>query len=357
MAEPSVVGRLSRSRRVLVARRELAALKREKTIVLALLIQLFIAAFSSFLLVGLVSLYDPGAVAGSGIAIGVAGNASGLVVDTLDDEGAWRLVEYDGAEPAEAAFASGQVDALLLVDEEATGRLAVDAVAPDESVRSTVVVLELRSALEALERERRLALADRLERPPVPLPDVPSVPPTFGFTYTVLLPLLVFLPVFISGSIAADAITEELDAGTLELLRVSPLSAAEIVEGKMLAMVAIVPVQAGAWLLLLGLNGTAIARPLAILVLVTAAATIVVAIGSGLALALRDRQSAQLIYSLAVILLFVAASALPETPPNAVAKLAIGSHGPATLAMVAAYAAVAVAVVWAIRRVVVARVA
>lgn len=350
MASPRLLGRLARSGRWLVARREFATLGREKTIVLALLIQLFIAAFSSFLLVGLVSLYDPAAVAGSGIAIGVAGNASGTVVTAIGDEGPWRLVEYDGADPAEAAFAAGEVDALLLADEEPSGRLVVEALVPDESVRSTVVVVELRAALEALERERRLALAGRLDRPPVPLPDVPTVPPTFGFTYTVLLPLLVFLPVFISGSVAADAITDELDACTLELLRVSPLSAVEIVEGKMLAMVALVPAQAGAWLLLLRLNGTLVAGPLAILVLATAIGTIVVALGSGLALALRDRQSAQLVYSVAVIGLFVAASALPETPPNAVAKLAIGSATPATLAMVAGYVVVAVGTVWAMRR-------
>ncbi|MFB6354885.1 MAG: ABC transporter permease [Halobacteriales archaeon] len=333
-----------------MAGRELASLRREKTIVLALLIQLFIAAFSSFLLVGLVSLYDPGAVAGTGIAIGVAGNASGTVTGAVADDGPWRLVEYDDGGDAEAAFRAGRVDALLLAEETRAGRIAVEALVPDESVRSTVVVVELRAALEALERERRQALAHRLERPPVPVPDVPASPPTFAFTYTVLLPLLVFLPVFISGSVAADAITEELDAGTLELLRVTPLSAVEIVEGKMLAMAALAPAQAALWLGLLWLNGTRVARPLAILALVAATATVVVVLGTGLALGLRDRQSTQLVYSLGVIVLFVAASALPETPANAVARLAVGSHGPATLAMVAEYVVIGVAAVPVLRR-------
>jgi ABC-type Na+ efflux pump permease subunit len=318
--------------------------------VLALLIQLFIAAFSSFLLVGLVSLYDPAAVAGSGIAIGVAGNASGTVTTTLEDAGTWRLLEYEDAAEAEAAFSGGRLDALLVVDEASSGRLTVEALVPDESVRSTVVVVELREALETLERERRLAMADRLERPPVPVPDVPGVAPTFAFTYTVLLPLLVFLPVFISGSIAADAVTEEVDARTLELLRVSPLSTVEIVEGKMVAMAALAPAQAAAWLLLLWLNGTGVARPLAILALVAAAATVVVALGTALALRLEDRQSTQLVYSLAVLVLFVAASGLPEAPANAVATLAVGSHDSTTLAMVAGYAAVAVLAVAAVRR-------
>ncbi len=317
---------------------------------LAVLIQLFIAAFSSFLLVGLVSLYDPGAVGGAGVAIGVAGNASGTVSATLDGEGPWRLVEFDDPADAEAAFADGRLDAVLLADEEPSGRLALEALVPDESVRSTVVVVELRAALEALERERRVALADRLDRRPVPVPSAPSVPPTLAFSYTVLLPLLVFLPAFISGSVAADAITEEADAGTLELLRVTPLSTVEIVEGKLLAMVALAVSQAAAWLVLLGLNGVPVASPFALIVLVAAAATVVVAVGSGLALLLGDRQSAQLVYSLAVIALFAAASTLPEAPANAVAKLAVGSHGPATLAMVGGYVLVAALALLCVRR-------
>jgi len=50
--------------RIRIALRELSTLKSEKTIVLALLIQLVIAAFSSFLVVGLVSLYDPASAGG-----------------------------------------------------------------------------------------------------------------------------------------------------------------------------------------------------------------------------------------------------------------------------------------------------
>ena len=340
-----------RGPRWLVAARELATLRREKTIVLALLIQLFIAAFSSFLLVGLVSLYDPSAVAGAGLTVGVAGNASGTVAASFAADG-WRVVDYDDGAAARDAFDAGRLDAVLLAEETAAGRLVIEALVPDESVRSTEIVVTLRESLEGLERQRRLVLADRLERQPVPLPDADPTPPTFSFTYTVLLPLLVFLPVFISGSVAADAITEELDGGTLELLRVTPLSAVEIVEGKVLAMVALAPAQVATWLGLLALNGTTVARPLVVLGLATAMATLLVVAGAGLALWLRDRQSAQLVYSLAVVVLFVAASALPETPPNAVATLAVGNHGPATLAVVAGYGLVAVAAFLGLRRLV-----
>jgi len=70
MSESGVVGRLRawfRSQRLTIAKRELQVLGREKTIVLALVIQLFVASFSGFLVVGLVSLYDPGSVEGYGI--------------------------------------------------------------------------------------------------------------------------------------------------------------------------------------------------------------------------------------------------------------------------------------------------
>ena len=332
-----------------VARREFDSLSREKTIVLALLIQLFIAAFSSFLLVGLVSLYDPGATTGGGVTIGVAGNASHDLVSTVDGEGPWTLREYESVPRVRTAFQSGRLDAVFVATRQSNGRVHVETDVPDESVRSTVVVVQVRDALSAYERKRRVALSDRLVHDPLPVPDVPDVPPTFGFSYTVLLPMLLFLPVFISGSVAADSLTEEIDAGTLALLRVTPLSPTAIVDGKMATMVAIAPAQAGLWLLLLRLNGTPIANPLPLLAIVTAAAALLVAVGAGLALAFRERRSTQLVYSLFVLLAFALSALLPESPPNTVARLAIGSPLPRTSLLVGGYVLVAVLAVAFVR--------
>jgi len=55
----------NRDSRLTIAGRELSGLRAEKTILLAIAIQLFIAAFSSFLVVGLVSMYDPGSLGGA----------------------------------------------------------------------------------------------------------------------------------------------------------------------------------------------------------------------------------------------------------------------------------------------------
>ena len=74
--------------------------------------------------------------------------------------------------------------------------------------------------------------------------------------------------------------------------------------------------------------------------------------GAGLALWLRDRRSTQLVYSLGVILVFALAALLPESPPNTIARLAIGSALPRTLVLATGYVAAAVLAVALVRRLV-----
>ena len=342
--------------RLTVARRELASLRSEKTILLAILIQLFIAAFSSFLAVGLVSLYDPGAASNQFVVeFGVTGEAGDDLAPVVERERGWRAIEYESTETAMADFRRGAIHAVLIADRGPDDRAQVTAIAPDGNVRTTLVVTQIKAALEAFERSERQRLDRRLERAPVALPPESSASPYYGFTYTVLLPLLAFLPVFLSGSVAVDAIAEEYDRGTLELLRVTPLTETAIVDGKMLAMGALAPVQAGAWLALLAANGTRVANPRAILLLVTGFAVGVVTMGAAAALAFRERKQAQFLFSMGVLVAFSATYLLPESPPNAVAKLAIGSPTPLTYATVGLSVVVSLAGFAAVRRVVAAR--
>ena len=72
--------------RLTIAGREVRSLVDEKTILLAIAIQLFVAAFSSFLVVGLVSLSDPGS-AGANVEIeaAVAGDDVSDLTAALQD--------------------------------------------------------------------------------------------------------------------------------------------------------------------------------------------------------------------------------------------------------------------------------
>jgi ABC-type Na+ efflux pump permease subunit len=337
--------------RLTIARRELGVLVGEKTIVLALAIQLFIAAFSSFLVVGLVSLYDPGSVDGVEVEVAVAGDAREDLLAVARDRPGLRARAYGSEADAMAAFAGSRVDAVL-VAERAGGRVRVTATAPDSSVRTTVVVVQLRRALRAYERAERDSRAAFLESEPLSLPPPARTSPYYGFTYTVLVPLLLFLPVFISGSITVDSLTEEVERGTLELLRVAPVSMTAIVDGKLLASAGLAPAQAALWVGLLQANGTRVANEAALVASVAALAVVVAGVAAGVALLAPDRRAAQFLYSIGVLVVFGGTTSLPGDPANTAARLAVGSATSETLLTVAGYVVAAAVVYLGVRRLV-----
>ncbi|WP_251343426.1 ABC transporter permease [Haloplanus halophilus] len=335
--------------RVTIAKRELATLRSEKTIVLALLIQLFIAAFSSFLVVGLVSLYDPGSVEGFDTEVAVTGDASDDLLRVVDEQPSITGRAYASQTTARAAFERGEVDAVLLADRRA-GRVFVSATVPDGNVRTTIIVVQLRDALSRFERVERSARSSFLSSTPLDLPPRSDASPYYGFSYTVLLPLLCFLPVFISGSMTVDSLTEEVERGTLELLRVAPVSTVDIVDGKVWAAAGLAPAQAALWIALLHLNGTTVRHPVAVLVVVAALSLLVVTLGATIALLSPDRRAAQFLYSVGVLVAFGGSTLLPANPVNAVARLAVDSVGPGTPVLVAGYVAIGVGAYLLLRR-------
>lgn len=324
-----------------LARRRLASLRREKTVLLAVAVQLAIAAFSSFLFVGLVALYAPGG-AGIVVDVGVAGNASETLAPAVTDDESRTVRRYPNRSAALEAFQNREVDAVLIGTMGPDGTISVEAVAPAGDFRTTVVVVQIRDALATLERTLRRAYADRLVREPVPMPPEAGGSPFYGFAYTVLVPLLAVLPGFISGSIAVDSLTEELERGTMALLRVAPVTVGDVVDGTAITAVGIAPLQAIAWIALLAANGTTVAHPIAIILVVTLLAAVFVAVGTGLATSLADRRAAQLLYSGGSLSLLAGTTVLPEGPVNAIAKLAIGSTTWATWLFVGALAVVAI---------------
>lgn len=346
---------MARDPRLTIAGRELASLRSEKTIVLAVVIQLFVAGFSSFLVVGLVAMYDPGSVGGTTLEVGIAGDETDALVAAASETTGVEPAEFETVEEANRAFAGGDVGAVMLTERLENGQIRTVVRVPRGSVRTTVVVVQVREILEAYETRLRDRRAGHLQREIVAAPPEANASPYFGFTYTVLLPLLLFLPVFIGGSIAVDSLSEELERGTFELLRVAPTTPVAILEGKLLAAVVPVPLQAGLWMLLLWLNGTRVVHVPELLALTSAMAVAVSGLGLCVAAVARDRRFAQFLYSSGLLGLFGATLLLPENPANTIARLAVGSPGSGTRIAVGGYvviAAVAVAGVRALPRVV-----
>ena len=336
--------------RLTIAKRELSGLRKEKTILLALAIQLFIAASSSFLVVGLVSLYDPGSVEGYSIDVAVAGESADDLLAVASRQDGLEPTGYRTPATAYRSFQSGASDAVLIANRRPSGRVSVQATVPDGNVQTTIVVAQLRETLRAYERAEREQLADRLESTPLELPPEERSNPYYDFTYTVLVPLLLFLPVFISGSITVDSITEELDRGTMELLRVAPIAFGRILDGKPPVAALLAPVQALLWLGLLSLNGTQVTNLPALLVLVGAFSLLLTTVGVAVSLLAPDRRVAQPAYSVCVLALIGGTATLANGPLNTVARLAIDSGGPETTAAVAGYGLFAIGVYAVTRR-------
>lgn len=315
-----------------IARKEFVGVFTERTILLAVIIQVFVAGFSSFLVVGLSALFDPSALPSQTqlqLAIEPETAADGRLMALLRDEGLGiRRVESEGE--AYALFKSGMVDGILIArqGEDPDGPRDLEVVLPDGDLRATLTLVQVKEALEKYERALRDERADRLVFEPVYV-DTEAKAGSYAFVYSLLIPLLVFLPVVLAGALSADSLTEEVQRGTLPLLLASPATPSDVVEGKLFANVAIAPVLCAAWFLLLGLNGLAVplSGALLIMALATAISFLMGLLACVIALATRDRNKAHVIYALAMFFVLALSLVLPTSPVNAVAVLAAGSAG------------------------------
>ncbi|WP_425490705.1 hypothetical protein [Haloprofundus salilacus] len=146
--------------------------------------------------------------------------------------------------------------------------------------------------------------------------------------------------------------TEEFERGTLELLRVAPLSLTDIVDGKLLVAAGLAPAQAVLWLAVISLNGTAVSGIEQLLALVAALAVLASGLGVVVSLLTEERRTAQLLYSLGLLVAFAGATLSPLSPTNVVARLAIGSADATVTAVVAGNVVLAVVAYGGVRSVV-----
>lgn len=340
-----------------IARREYNGLLLEKTFVLSLFVQLFIASFSAFLVVGLTSFYDPMALQGMQMKeskIGVIGDGEGEL---------FKLMKISDLEPVKYAdfgeayndFYDRKIDAIINIpNETAEGNnlINLDIYLPRSELKATIVSLQLKKPLEKFEQSVRTIRTTRLDGyTPLDIQmmrwDKGTSSSKLEFIYVALLPLLVFTPAFISGGLVIDMITEEFERKTLDLLLASPVSLLDVIGGKTLVATAISPVQSLAWMLLLGLNGIGINNFTEILLMVAIVSLILVVVGSIIAVLCRERGTAQLFYSLVLILLFMSSYLYTNSPLNLVSRLALDSIGYVeAFTWIAGYMCLAVLLLW-----------
>lgn len=341
--------------RWVIAQRELAGVFKERTILLAVVIQVVVAGFSSFLVVGLSALVDPEAFPIGGeanIILDDDASANDRLIVHLEDAGV-RVIRIDSLPPGERTdthvwqvYTDGFVRGAIF-GEPATssdGVVNLTIVLPEGDLRTTLTLTQVKRALESYERELREDRQERLVFEPVYV-DNDAKAGSYAFVYSLLVPLLVFLPVVLSGALCADSLTEEVQRKTLPLLLASPATPADVVEGKLMANVAVAPLLALAWFLLLGVNGLPIdaVGAIGILVISTAIAYLLGLLACAIALITRDRNKAHVTYASLMFLILALSLALPVSPVNAVALLAAGSAHAGVWAIVVGLTGVAIA--------------
>lgn len=319
----------------------------EKTLVLAIIVQLFIASFSSLLVIGLASFFDPSALDRYNTPrsnVGIIGTGE---LRQFIERGHIRPHNYDNLTSAVIDFYNNKIDAIIVIPKEmANGSEIIQIMTylPKSDIKGTFAMLQIKKPLEIYESFAQDIRTLRLGFEPIRLIVDKSPKKTstyFEFIYGILIPLLVFTPVFISGGMIIDMLTEEYERKTLDLLLVSPLSFSQILDGKMITAIIIVPAQAFLWLLLVTMNRVVVHNIGLLLLLSGIVAAIVVILGAIIAVKFKKRMVSQYLYSLVLIMMFLAGYLFANSPFNLATRLSAGSVGTEALVYFGAYAAVA----------------
>ncbi|MCL2460976.1 MAG: ABC transporter permease [Euryarchaeota archaeon] len=344
------------SRLFAVTKKELRAIRAEKTIILAILLQIFIAMFSSFLMVGLSAMYNPDMYKGiSGIQYAVGYVDAGLYYESdlseaysdlyaegveldfsLSNQRLYDLIEQDrefvpyhlDLETALASLQERKLAAVVYVPEpDPTGvsALFLTLYTIQNDLQSTVIEAKMQDLFMQYERELREFRSERLDSVPLPL-DMGRLRggDFYEFLYLLLIPLLLFMPAIISAGLVVDLMTEEFSYKTLDILKTTPLTMSEAIWGKIAACILIIPIQSAAWLILLAFNQIFVAYPLLLLLHVTLISSILIVIAAFLGLYYKDRSSAQLVFSAFAVVLLMLALTLPYNPIHLAGMLSAG---------------------------------
>lgn len=318
----------------IIVKKEFRGLLNERTILLAVLLQLFIAMFSSFLMVGLTSMYDPSSISKYSrfkYSVAYCGNDSGLR-DYLEKSSDFNVYGME-LSPAVAALKERKLAAVIWVPDtapDADDPVKITLYSLQNDLQSAIVNVKLKDIFLKFEKDLRGVRSARLNEQPIPLqiPAARGGGDFYEFVYGLLIPLLLFMPAIIASALVIDLITEEYQHETLETLIATPVTFPEVVWGKVLACELLIPLQAGAWLLLLLINGIAIQNVPLILLQVTFTSLVPILLGALTALHYRERTSAQFIFSTALVVVILFVLALPANPLNLLTRLAVGTAGP-----------------------------
>jgi len=305
-----------------IINKEIASVLKEKTIVMAILIQLLIAAFSSVILLGLMSFYDPSSIGQNTnihFNVGVVGDAGQTFSSYLEESG-FNVTPFSSADAAKAEMQEGGLDAVIVIPASVGGVVEMQLYMPQSDTRATVLTMVIKEPL--MKYENYLREQNGVHVRYTDIKGLSST--TFEFLYAFIIPMLMFFPAFIAGSMTIDSISEEVENKTLDTLMTSPVSLNAILFGKISAAVFLAVIQCVMWWLLLSINRLYI-QNIVLVLLVALIVTAFVTFGSAvISMYFKDRERSQFAYS--ILLMAAAGFSLyfNPSPISLMARLAMG---------------------------------
>ena len=308
-----------------LVKKELKSIRREKTIMFAIVIQFFIASFSSILLVGVMSFYDPESIGENtqlNLKIGVIDEAGSPIVDFVESRRNVRVILFSSIGTAEEAFRSGRVDAVMSIPPPDGGVVNMKLVLPESDTESMLILMILDKPLKDAENHLR-----QLNGIDLHYAHLEGKSHTgYEFLYSVIIPVLMFFPALIAGSITIDTISEELQHKTLDTLWSAPLSLTKIFLSKVFTAGLAAFVQCVLWVLLIMLNSFSMENVPFVLLLATLIA-FCVSFGSGIiALSFKDRERSQFVYSVSLVIVASLSYLFSPSPFELITRLSAGGH-------------------------------
>jgi len=312
------------NRFLVLLKRELKSIAKEKTIMLAIIIQFFIASFSSVLLIGIMSFYDPESIGQNtqiSIDVGIVGDTSSPLLWFLKEKNL-RVISFHHVAEAEEAFRSGYIDTVIFIPESNNGIVDMKLVLPELDTTATVILMVLQEPLERYENYLREMNGVQLN-----YKDIGGKPHTTReFLYSLIVPILMLFPAFIAGSIVVDSLTEEIENKTFDTLRSTPVSVNSVFASKITAAIIISATQCILWAVLLRLNSLFI-QNIGLVLLFSVIIAAFIAIGAAIiALYFKDRERAQFTYSIAMIAIVGLSYFFNPSPLSLITRLATGDY-------------------------------
>ncbi len=311
-----------------LVRLEIGGIRSQKIMILAVFVQIVMLLASSSLTAGFSSAFggDLRVIEGKNVVVDGVGDVPEMLSELLESRG---LVVV----PSDYLGRIGSVDVQITVFSGRLDRnepIVIDITVP-KSTYTSALLRVLRSSLEDLQEDARQMRGglDVVNPPPrVLLADSAAFNAmekqiVFETTYMMMLPIVLLLPLIISGGLVLDSISEEKERKTIHLLQATPLSLFEIIGVKIFFYIVIGLAQAAVWITLLQMISVEMSNIGWMLLLLASLAVFFVLTGGLLSLKMPNKAMAQLAYTLITTLLILVWFILPGSPVNIIVALAL----------------------------------